>query len=596
MRTDVLAKLHLVNFRSFHDFSISFGDGTYLVGPNNAGKSTILTALRTADVLIRYAYRRNPSLSCNHNDRNIVSYPLLLSDYPALQESVRHEFHHETEARFELTWRSGARLVAVWPGIVNDEVPQNFFYLEKSPGLQVRGTASARAAFPLLGVVPILTPIEHTEGLRDDSYVRASVSTRLSSRHFRNQLRLMREDGIFDEFHDYMARWLDGVEIRTFDRHYDHSGMILDIYYIEQGSQVPKELVWAGDGIQIWLQILYHIYRTRDRETIILDEPEVYLHPDLQRKLVHVLEDTGRQIVLATHSSEIIAEADPKLTTMVDKTRRRARRAEDSADLEALSKALGTAFNLRLARALRSKVALFVEGQDMTILRRLARTLEMTALSNERGVTVIPLEGYSRWVQVSPFAWLSRSLLPETIKMFVVLDHDYRPEQISKEVEAAFEAEGITGHVWKRKELENYLLTPSVIARVAAAPNEVVSQMLDEITLSMESYVFGQMLSERIQIEKPTGRHVSVTTANFKKEFDLLWRDPQARLHACPAKDVISELNKKLRDRGSRSVSARSLASAHRAYEISSEMVALLRKVEEATLAEVSGSNRVHRL
>jgi energy-coupling factor transporter ATP-binding protein EcfA2 len=587
----VLAKLRLVNFRSFHDFSISFGDGTYLVGPNNAGKSTILTALRTADVLIRYAYRRNPSLSCKHNDRNIVGYPLVLSDYPALQESVRHEFHHETEARFELTWRSGARLVAVWPGIDNDEVPQNFFYLEKSPGLLVRGTAGARAAFPLLGIVPILTPIEHTEGLRDDSYVRSSVSTRLSSRHFRNQLRLMREDGIFDEFHDYMARWLDGVEIRSFDHHYDNSGMILDIYYIEQGSQVPKELVWAGDGIQIWLQILYHVYRTRDRETLILDEPEVYLHPDLQRKLVRVLEDTGRQIVLATHSSEIIAEADPKLATMVDKTRRRARRAEDSADLEALSKALGTAFNLRLARALRSKVALFVEGQDMTILRRFARTLEMTALSNERGVTVIPLEGYSRWVQVSPFAWLSRSLLPETIKMFVVLDHDYRPEQISKEVEAAFEAEDITGHVWRRKELESYLLTPSVIARVAAAPNEVVSQMLDEITLSMEGYVFGQMLSERIQIEKPTGRHVSVTTANFKKEFDLLWQDPQARLHTCPAKDVISELNKKLRDRGSRAVSARSLASAHRAYEIPPEMVALLRKVEEATLAEVSRSS-----
>ena len=496
----MLSKLRLVNFRSFRDFSINFADGAYLVGPNNAGKSTILTALRTADVLIRYAYRRNPTLRSIHNDRNIVAYPLILNDFPALQESVRHEFHHDSEARFELTWRSGARLVAVWPKITDDEMPENFFYLEKSAGTQVRGTAAARSAFPLLGVIPPLTPIEHSEGLREDSYVRASVSTRLSSRHFRNQLRLMREDGAFDDFCRYIGEWLDDIEIVSFDHHYDNSGMILDVYYKETGSKVPKELVWAGDGIQIWLQILYHVYRTRDRETLILDEPEVYLHPDLQRKLVHLLEDTGRQVIVATHSSEIVAEADPKLVMMVEKSRKRARRPDDTAQLEILSKALGTAFNLRLARALRSKVALFVEGQDMVVLRRLARTLEMNALSTERGVTVIPLEGYSRWVQVSPFAWLCRSLLPEAIQIFVILDHDYRPEQISAKVEEAFKAEGMTAHIWKRKELESYLLTPAVIARLAGASIEVVTVMLEEVTASMEGYVFGQMLGERIRL------------------------------------------------------------------------------------------------
>lgn len=579
----MLSKLRLVNFRSFRDFSINFADGAYLVGPNNAGKSTILTALRTADVLIRYAYRRNPTLRSIHNDRNVVAYPLILNDFPALEESVRHEFHHDSEARFELAWRSGARLVAVWPKITDDEMPENFFYLEKSAGTQVRGTTAARSAFPLLGVIPPLTPIEHSEGLREDSYVRASVSTRLSSRHFRNQLRLMREDGAFDDFCRYIGEWLDDIEIVSFDHHYDNSGMILDVYYEETGSKVPKELVWAGDGIQIWLQILYHVYRTRDRETLILDEPEVYLHPDLQRKLVHLLEDTGRQVIVATHSSEIVAEADPKLVMMVEKSRKRARRPDDTAQLEILSKALGTAFNLRLARALRSKVALFVEGQDMVVLRRLARTLEMNALSTERGVTVIPLEGYSRWVQVSPFAWLCRSLLPEAIQIFVILDHDYRPEQISEKVEEAFKAEGMTAHIWKRKELESYLLTPAVIARLAGVSIEVVTVMLEEVTASMEGYVFGQMLGERIEIDKPTGKHISTISESFKREFEPKWQDFDYRLHACPAKDVISELNKKLRDNSNRPVSVRSLAAAHRAYEIPSEMVAILRRVEEAT-------------
>jgi energy-coupling factor transporter ATP-binding protein EcfA2 len=583
----VLAKLRLVNFRSFRDFTITFGDGAYLVGPNNAGKSTVLTALRTADVLIRFAHRRKPTIQCEHSGRRLIGYPSILSDFPALAESVWYEFHRDQESRFELTWKSGARLVAVWPPRVNDdETTENFFYLEKQPGLQARDTAGAKSAFPTLGVIPILTPLEHSEGLRDDSYVRTSISSRLSSRHFRNQLRLMREEGTFDSFQNYIARWLDDVEISAFDHHYDASGMILDVYYSEQGSHVPKELVWAGDGIQIWLQILYHAFRTQDRETLILDEPEVYLHPDLQRKLVRLLEETGRQIILATHSSEIVAEADPKLVTMIEKTRRHARRADEPSDLELLSKTLGTAFNLRLARALRSRVALFVEGQDMTVLRRLARTLEMTALSTERGVTVIPLEGYSRQVQVGPFAWLCRSLLPEAIKIFVVLDHDYRSEGVTDKLEKDFAAQDIAAHVWRRKELESYLLTSSVIARVSGSPTDVVVQMLDDTSSSMEGYVFGQLLGEQIGLEKPSGKHVSTITSKFKEEFDIKWHDPLWRLYACPAKDVLSELNRRLRDGGYRSISVRSLATAHRAYEIPPEMVALLRRVEEATIEQ----------
>ena len=580
----MLARLRLINFRSFRDFSISFGDGTYLVGPNNAGKSTILTALRTADVLIRYAHRRKPALHSVHKNRNLVAYPLILSEFPALEESVRHEFHHDREASFELTLRSGGRLVVVWPPVGDDDSPESFFYLEKKPGLQVRDPVGARAAFPLLGVVPILSPVEHAEGLRDDNYVRTSVSTRLSSRHFRNQLRLMREDGIFNDFCEFAAPWLDGFEFDSFGHHYDEPGMMLDVYYKEQGSNVPKELVWAGDGIQIWLQILYHVYRTRDRDTVILDEPDVYLHPDLQRKLVQMLEETGRQVVVATHSSEIVAEADPKHVTLIDKSQKRARRTDESLDLEVLSNALGTAFNLRLARALRSRTVVFVEGKDMTILQQLAKTLGMAALANGRGITVIQLEGYTRSVQVSPFAWLCRSLLPEAIKIFVVLDHDYRPQSVSEKLEAEFAAEGITAHIWKRKELESYLLTPSVIARITGLAIEDISRMLDEIARAMEGFVFAKMHSERTQIERPTGKDPSTITEQFKNEFDTFWQDPQARLHACPAKDVIAELNKRLQGSGKKAVSARALARSHLAYEIPSEMVALLRDAEETAL------------
>jgi hypothetical protein len=462
----MLRQLRLKNFRSFRNFTIWFGDGAYPVGPNNAGKSTILTALRTADVLLRYAQQRNPMLSGVHNDRHYVAYPISLRDFPALLESVRYDFRGE-EASFQLTWTSDARLTAVWPrvGSTGDEEP--FFYIEKKPGVQVHTVTAARATFAALGVIPLLGPVEHTEYLLDDVYVRNNIRGRLSSRHFRNQLRLMRENGTYEDFVDFARPWLDNLTFESFGHHMGDNGQVLDVFYEETDSRIPKELVWAGDGVQVWLQLLYHIYRVRDFDTIVLDEPEVYLHPDLQRRLVHLLEATERQVILATHSAEVITEADPKLITLVEKSRKGALRAKSNAELQLMSSALGSAFNLRLAKALKSEVALFVEGDDMSIVSRLARTLDFQAVANERGVTIIPLKGYSRWGGVTPFAWLARELLSDAIRIFVVLDRDYRPDSVIAEVEQAFGKENITAHVWRRKELESYLLTPEVIARLA---------------------------------------------------------------------------------------------------------------------------------
>jgi hypothetical protein len=80
-------------------------------------------------------------------------------------------------------WDSGTRLVAVWPDLGDEQTP--FFYLEKQPGMQVRSVTAARGTFADLGIIPILGPVEQTEQLLNDEYVKRNISGRLSSRHFR---------------------------------------------------------------------------------------------------------------------------------------------------------------------------------------------------------------------------------------------------------------------------------------------------------------------------------------------------------------------------------------------------------------------------
>lgn len=578
----MLRELRLRNFRAFRDFRISVGDGAYLVGPNNAGKSTVLTAIRLADVLLRLSQRRNPTQTRLDGDRHFPAWSMSLVDFPALRESIRYEFRDD-EVRLELTWKNGAKLTGIWPeeeGEFSNVDP--FFYLERQAGVPVRAVSQARDDFSPLGVIPILGPIDHSERLLSERYVTQNISGRLSSRHFRNQLYLLRQRDLLDDFLNFAEPWLDGITVESFSQHLDPDGAILDVYYLEPGSRIPKELVWAGDGIQVWLQLLYHVYRVKSMSTIVLDEPEVYLHPDLQRRLVHLLESTDRQIVVATHSSELAAEAEPRLVTLVEKTRGRARRARDESALEWLSTALGTAFNLRLARALRSSVVLFVEGQDLTVLRRFAKSLALTNLETERGIAVIKLEGFTRSGHVAPFAWLCHELLPDAIRPFVLLDRDYRSDESVEALEKEFADVEITAHVWRRKELESYLLTPTVISRLSGVSVDQAEQILADATLTMDNDVFGRMLDERIRAEVGPSRHAVDVTSDFKRTFDEHWPDPAFRLAYSPAKQVIARLNTTLQGLGRKSVSARSLAAAHRAGEIDPEMTSTLRQIDTA--------------
>jgi len=575
----MLKQLKLVKFRAFEDFTVTFGDGAYMVGPNNAGKSTILTSLRTADVLLRHAYRRRPDLTASDKGITVVGYPVNLRDFPALRDSLRFEFGDD-ETRMELQWKSGAKLTAVWPAPDDGDEHSGFFYLTQASGYPVHSPSQAKSSFPALGVIPILGPTEHSERLLDVDYVKKNISGRLSSRHFRNQLRLLKSNGELDPFLAWADPWLGELSFDTLGQHMSDDGMVVEAFFYEGASRVPKEIVWAGDGVQVWLQLLYHVHRVRDHDTIILDEPEVYLHPDLQRRLVHLLESTERQIIVATHSTEIVAESDGRLTTLIDRTRRRASRPKSEADYESLSATLGTAFNLRLAKALRSRVAVFVEGQDMSILRRFASTLGLKAIEGDVGITVIPLQGYSNWGHIEPFKWLCDKLLPDAIETFVVLDRDYRPDEARTDVMGAFKAVGIHGHVWERKELESYLLNTSALARLSGAQEASIKKWLNKITMSMESDVFGRLLDERMRRQVGSTRHAVDVTSEFKPIFDGAWQSTAYRLNICPPKQVIAKLNEKLQKNGHKPVSMTALARALKEPEIPREVKDLLSQIE----------------
>lgn len=69
---------------------------------------------------------------------------------------------------------------------------------------------------------------------------------------------------------------------------------------------------YAGSGEFAVVSLVHKVMNAPERSLILLDEPEVSLHPNAQKKLIEFLKDQSKekkhQIVISTHSTEIIKE------------------------------------------------------------------------------------------------------------------------------------------------------------------------------------------------------------------------------------------------------------------------------------------------
>jgi predicted ATP-dependent endonuclease of OLD family len=571
----LLKKLRLEQYKGFKSFTAHFGEHVLLMGPNNAGKSTLINAVRLCGAASRVAMRVRPRDVFRDQQRTVLGYRTSqIQDDGFNFENIAHEFEAE-ENRLDLYLTSGAVIHMIWP-----LESESFFWVEHD-GSQVTNAARAKEVLVRIGLVPTLTPIERQEKALSREHLNAHLETKLASRHFRNNMRAAKELSAEDyrELVHFMLANTPEISSIDIEENFRDGAGWLDFYYRHPDSRVRKELFWAGDGLQIWLQLLFHIWRTRGNQVVILDEPDVFLHPDLQRRMVRVVEASGRQTVLASHAAEVASEAGPSSLVWIERGRRSSKRINDDAALEQISAVLGSAFNLSIARALRAKTALFVEGTDMKVLRVLAKKVGAPRFAAEDGMAIVPIGGFSHWPSVEAFSWIKSSFLGSQVKVRVILDRDYRTAEESEALVQRLAASEVSAHIWERKELENYLLGDSVLARVSGLSSTDTVALSDEVLESMHDELQGQVLKASLD-SRSSGEDTATALSRASAAFSLLWADRDRRKHRVPAKRFISAWNDRVASRGGKIVTPSKLASAITALEIASEMKSLLLEVE----------------
>lgn len=580
-----ITSIHFQNYKTFRNYTVSLSGFNVLVGPNNAGKSTVIGALRILGEGIRKAHARRAEYLDSAVHRG-YGYRVDLKDLPISTENIFTDYDDTEPASIEFEISPGGKLKLIFP-------ESDSCILVADTGARTPQTPSEfKRSFDLaLSFVPVLGPVEHNEPLYLEEAARRALQTHRAARNFRNIWHHYPER--FDEFCALVEQTWQGTRIRRPELTHDAGVARLHMFYEEK--RVSREMFWSGFGFQVWCQMLTFVTKAARGALLVIDEPDIYLHSDLQRQLIQVLREREGDSLIATHSTEMLGEAESGEIIVIDRKLKRSRKITRPMDLANIFSALGSVLNPILTQMAKTRRVLFVEGGDFSILAAFARRLGKNSLANQSGFAVVPAFGFNP-ARVKDFSDGMEQSLGYSVQRAVIFDRDYRLQDEVEKICADLALTCQLRHVHERKEIENYLLVPEAIARCVQVRlkdrekrgskvkefNDDVGQLIEDVTTQMKAEIFGQFSSRAIDKLKAEKKHYDAATlhATVHKTFEESWADPVGRLAIVPGKKVLARINEIIQAKYAVAISARALVGCMLVEEVPAEIKALVDRLD----------------
>jgi hypothetical protein len=540
-----LRELTLERFGPFQRYKISFPEDdrvtVLLTGRNNEGKSNILLGLKLLEAGAKVVNQSRQAFVLDGK----TFYRLRRTDVAGL--TLGRLIHNYGEDRAVVRARFSGNFEL---SVIIDPTEQDFY-------------ADYSGVIPphlgkLFGFVPPLGPLAEEEELLSERHLHNSVNTSLSPRHFRNQAAQLLSDDEQALFRELVSQTWPEVSIGKIE--YDVGTNRYSCFFKE--GRFEREIAWAGQGLQIWLQILLHMVRLRESAILILDEPEVNLHPEKQNDLVRVLhEHHFGSVIVATHSVELMNNVNVSHIVHVQKrtTQPRIKDTSDRAYLNIVRSEIGSGFNLVASQFEHVDLVLFTEDQfDADILIDLG-----AAFGIHRKTFQIPLYGFSEHRKCIAYRDAYRLLIgKEGTKFVCVLDRDYYPTAYLDGIQAKLSSGGVQVVYTPGKEIENLFLDPEML--LSLVPEQDRSEWLEFWeSLFVKHYddSLGSCVKLHLEFTDPRP-DMKTCLASAKAWLDRGWNDPELRHLYLPGKAALKDIRRWHQEKYRRTITQKGLEAA----------------------------------
>ena len=570
------------DYKTFSRFILSSREKNVLVGPNNAGKSTILDAFRITFDVLRYAKRRNAVLKTQGTDGICSTW---IVPATAVQTDLRYCIHNfgDGRAKISIKIENGNSFVVM---LSNGGSLECYLKTELQPR---KNTQFLRDQFPLdLVIVPTLSPLEQNEELVQRETVERNRYGRLASRNFRN-FWLHRTEQEFEEFADLVELGWPGVRVRRPEIERGGTRPIVRMYF-RDGPHV-REVQWAGFGFQVWMQTMMHLTASNHMSTLILDEPDIYLHPDLQHRLLRLIGQRVGQYFIATHSTEIINDVEPGEVLIIRPEARSAKRIQGDSGYSDVYAAIGSSENAQFARLAKTKKVLYFEGKDAKLLSKITRNLGRMDYIYNSSITLMKTDGFSNWSRVTTSSWVFENFFGFKIPVSAIFDRDYRCDEEVDEFLHKVNVGETLCRVLPYKEIENFLLVPNAIIGVVEKffsgdlPNgwkEEVADMIESCFEEMKSKTLSARIGSRISYEVGKGSKKDIATISAEEEnsFTKNWKDANFRKQVVPGKSVFSAIARGVQEKYKVTITSARVIDEMSVADVHPDLFQILRDVQ----------------
>lgn len=577
-----LKKLHLINFKCFREHTIFFDENTIMVGQNNAGKTTVVEALR---ILGLTTARLKATIK-------YISRPAWLDGKLALSTKGIRVSANAIDTDLEQVFFSYGEPPAIIQAFFTNEVVIKIFINNES---EMFATFSHRNTYiasrtkvnnigvPNVRVLPQIVPLFKEENFVSAETLQRNKFSKRTSGNFRNNLLQSKDQGNFFRLQEMIAETWGLLKIEDVSRDDEKK-----VFLYMRDEDFVTEIYYMGHGIQMWIQTLWFIASSDANAIIVLDEPDVYMHADLQRKLVRMLKNNFSQMIIASHSVEIISEVQPENILIINRKNETSLLADGYPVLQTAISGMGSIHNINLSRLLNNRRYLYVEGNDMDILKIFYDKLFPAEPEPLDHFPCIPTGGWGSWQVQKEHA---RNLLKEIpdLKVYFFYDRDFHERSDIEKREDEARSNNINIHIWKRKEIENYTIVSTAIARFICKKN--LSLLYEDVCLEMEKIIekeSGQLKDHVVdkisdeRFRKNRSKEVSTVFRDVQKEIDLQWTSFEAIVKMIPGKTFIGRLSGICKERYNVSFNAQQIASAMNRSEIDREIERYLSQIRES--------------
>lgn len=520
-----IKQLILKDYGPFRYYKISFVDEAeaciLLTGRNNEGKSSILNALKLLDAATRVINKTKQEIIIDGD----YYYKLLQQDIENLLVGRMIHNYTETIAKITGIFRDGLKV------IVYLDPKEDIIYAD----FEGRIPPDIHHVF---GFIPPLGPLSENEDFINKlSYLKASIGTSLAPRHLRNHFYQILSRDEFALVRQLVKKSWQDIELLDFEIDY-RKGKIY-CYYKEHGTE--REISWAGQGLQVWFQIITHLVRLQNSSILILDEPEINLHPEKQNELIRILRDYYQgSIIIATHSVELMNNVNVSHIINVQKrhTEPKVKSTSDRLYLDLVRSEIGSNFNLIASQFEDFELIIFTEDSfDYSIIQQLASSFRIGSRAFN-----IPIHGFSEFRKCISYKHAYELLIGKKINYTLVLDRDYYPLEYLKDVAANLRKSGIRVRFTPGKEIENIFLSPDVLSLlIPEASRRNFTTMWNKAFESLRIDCYANYITLHKQFLN-TKLDTKTITKQYTPVFEKAWHDPINRHKIIAGKEALKAL------------------------------------------------------